>query len=168
MMEMSKYRHVEFKIYNDELVERMTAMPIDRALGLRGVQYYIFAMMKDEEERLYIHGYMQSARSYTQSSWLKRMRGDDVKMLKGHDDHNLLISSIRMNEDVWEGGIYTRVGRHTPIDGFDHILLTWMQYKYIQIYGEMMCVGDNTECRDEPVTDTSWLEYVIDDLKYDE
>jgi len=144
MVEMSKYRHLEFKVYDEVLMDRLLTMPVHKALGIMGVQYYIFTMSKEGVNgRDYIHGYLQSTRSYTRSSWLKKMRdGGEATMLRGYDDHNLLISSIRMASlyggDVWEGGVYLRVGRYTPTNTFNDILLSWMEKKYIEIYGEIM------------------------------
>jgi len=158
---MSRYKHIEFKVYDMDIVMNLTTNTIYEVMKLSNIRYYIYTMLETSTGYPYIHGYIQTNYSYTLRSWMKRMgcRGSVVP-LHGRRNHTDLVVEIRKNKErgknVWEGGVYVHIGRQPSIRAYDTILYGWMKRKYIQIYGEIMM--NRGEYHFSHNTDDIWIE----------
>lgn len=177
---MSRYKHIEFTVYDIALVNGLAVKAIEDVLQAPHIRYYIYTMYESDQGSLYVYGYIQSksARSYT--SWMRRVGSKgQVSPLKGCDNHIDLIRKIRKNKErggnVWEGGIYSP--KRGPYLTTNSTFSLWTGDKYIEIPDNIekkmvnndipiMCGGNDAIGSTNMLGDNmSWLEYIADTIK---
>jgi len=167
---MSRYKHVEFRVYDTMMVNSLMTERIEDVLKAPNIRYYIYTITTDESESQYIYGYIQHRSAYTHRSWTTRMgAGGRVSPLSGHENHTGRIREIRRNSErgckVWEGGTYIpRVWSYTPYSGMiGHMTLPSPPIDDMSAYihGGNDAIGG---C-DIDGSNLSWMEFIADGVE---